>query len=64
LPEELMWRTNLSGLLLLVAGMLLTDTMRPCVEFSFAQPLANVSLALSALTLFCAVYCMTRWLSQ
>lgn len=59
-PEELMWKTNLCGLVLLVASMLLTDTMRPCVEFSLAQPLANVNLILSALTLFCAVYCMTR----
>ena len=55
-----MWKTNLCGLVLLVASMLLTDTMRPCVEFSLAQPLANVNLILSALTLFCAVYCMTR----
>jgi hypothetical protein len=59
-PEELMYKTNLCGLVLLIAGMQLSGTLRPCFEFSVAQPTANVNLVLCALTMFFAVYCMTR----
>eukprot|EP00241_Pyramimonas_parkeae_P019465 CAMPEP_0114294138 /NCGR_PEP_ID=MMETSP0059-20121206/9966_1 /TAXON_ID=36894 /ORGANISM="Pyramimonas parkeae, Strain CCMP726" /LENGTH=310 /DNA_ID=CAMNT_0001415895 /DNA_START=440 /DNA_END=1372 /DNA_ORIENTATION=- len=59
-PEDLMFKTNIVGCVVLVVCMSVSGELWHCLQFSIEKPMANVNLSLCAVTLFVAVYCMTR----
>ena len=59
-PEDLMFKTNILGTLMIIAGMMAMGEFWPCIEFSIREPHANVNLVLAGSTLFTAAFCMIR----
>eukprot|EP00240_Pyramimonas_obovata_P003693 CAMPEP_0118949124 /NCGR_PEP_ID=MMETSP1169-20130426/49067_1 /TAXON_ID=36882 /ORGANISM="Pyramimonas obovata, Strain CCMP722" /LENGTH=356 /DNA_ID=CAMNT_0006895687 /DNA_START=182 /DNA_END=1249 /DNA_ORIENTATION=+ len=59
-PERLMMKTNFIGAGILLVAMAVTGHMFDCIDFSIRHPKANINLVLCAVTLFVAVFCMTR----
>lgn len=59
-PERLMLKTNFIGAIILLAAMAVTGDLFACVDFSMRNPMVNINLVGCAVTLFVAVYCMTK----
>ena len=55
-----MIKTNVLGTVMLVVGLSIVGEFWPCIEFSMNYPHANVNLVGAGMTLFSAVFCMTR----
>jgi hypothetical protein len=56
-----MLKTNFIGAIILLAAMAVTGDLFACVDFSMRNPMVNINLVGCAVTLFVAVYCMTKY---